>query len=325
MNIKVITFEQWLEIEYRRQKYQKENNPEYHQNMVDRHLEKIKQREALIEKYPFTLAVEGPYPAHEFANRWCWINIGTPQIENCEEIHSEFPGCPIVLQTEYIQTGCYHNKENQRVYWSEKAYIEENVPEHGHSGTWKLIGLGKTGYDYGCCEFCFESESDRDKFVAAIPFFNFGEEYKEMYMSKVAEKNVHQSKWGFHPISFSSSKKLRFINSVYEKAQRLAGSWERWNRKEPQNLVIRRAIRNSSGQKIGSEIVKVWDEPKVCSLFFQKGSTIARNNGFGGKILFASKQARTPQPTPEEVLPFHFTEEEIDQLYESAKEWIDNI
>lgn len=160
-----------------------------------------------------------------------------------------------------------------------------------------------------------------------------------MSATMTAEKTVHQSNWGYHPISFESSKKLRFINGVYAKAQHLAGAWERWDRKLPENRVVKRAVRDASGLKIGTEIVKdnsgnpvAWAEPNICSLFHEKvpshvkyGGYIrgsAKDNGFGEKILSASRQARIPQPTPEDVQPFPFTEEEIDRLYEAAKEWM---
>jgi hypothetical protein len=151
--------------------------------------------------------------------------------------------------------------------------------------------------------------------------------------------DVYQSKWGFHPISKESSKKLRFLNGVYAKAQHMAGAWERWERKQPQNRVQKRILRDSAGQKYGKEIVLddqgkpiPLPEPQICELFHEKvpshvqwGTYIsgrAEDNGFGAKILAASRQARTPQPTQEAVQPFPFTEEEIDRLYESAKNWI---
>jgi hypothetical protein len=150
---------------------------------------------------------------------------------------------------------------------------------------------------------------------------------------------TYQSKWGYHPISLEASKKLRFINGVYAKAQHLAGAWERWERKSPQNRVVKRAIKDDKGLKIKTEVVKdaagkpvPWLEPQVCPLFHDKiaGKVqygtyhwgYAKDNGFGEKILAASRQARTPMPTPEEVAPFLFTEEEIDKLYESAKAWL---
>lgn len=344
--MKVSTFEQYLEIEKRRRDWIVNNRSE---KDLDNHDKRISENEERRNKFKdncpfsFTAVLEGVYPEQDYANRWCWQNIGSRQCGECECSSSEYPGCPLVLATEYIKTGWYPNQAGQRVYWSEKAYIEEKVPQHGHKGIWSSYWLGKTGYDYGFTEYYFQNESDRDKFLAAFPIFNTGENYeeKENDMSTMTEKAVHQSKWGFHPVSLAASKKLRFINGVYAKAQRLAGAWERWERKIPSNRVIRRSIRDAKGLKIGMEVVKdqagnpvPWKEPQVCPLFhvtipsaiskWSRTDGRAEDNGFGEKILFASRQARIPQPTPKDVLPFPFTEEEIDRLYETAKEWNEN-
>jgi len=342
--IHVSTFEEFFKSEEWRRNWIIENSSEKELQAHDKKIsDRDEKRKEYRERFPFTVILQGVYPEHDFVSRWCWQNIGPMQCEECHETSSEYPGCPLVLATEYIQNGWYHNKAGRRVYWSEKAYIEEKVPKHSHEGVWMAYWLGKTGYDYGFSEYYFQNESDRDKFIAATPIFTLGERYeKENEMTTTtAEKAVHQSKWGFHPISLEASKKLRFINGVYAKAQHLAGAWERWERKLPENRVVKRAIKGANGMKVGTEIVKdasgnpvPWVEPQVCSLFHEKvpghvkwGSYIrgfAKDNGFGDKILFASRQARTPQPTPEEVQPFPFTEEEIDRLYETAKTWINN-
>jgi len=162
-----------------------------------------------------------------------------------------------------------------------------------------------------------------------------------MTTTMTTEKKVHQSKWGYHPISREASKKLRFINRVYAAAQHVAGAWERWDRKQPQNRILRRTLKDETGKKY-REIVKdasgkpvPWPEPEVCPLFHTTspgytesyGSIVwgrAKDNGYGQEIIEASRQARTPQPTPEDVKPFPFTEEEIDGLYETAKEWLES-
>jgi len=158
-------------------------------------------------------------------------------------------------------------------------------------------------------------------------------------MNTVVKKAV-QSRFGFHPCSKETSKKLRFLNGVYAKAQHMAGAWERWERKLPHNRVVKRSIKDDKGIKVGTEIVLdaagrpvEWKEPQTCDLFHDKipssvdrwGGKIsgrAEDNGFGGKILAASQQARMPQTTPETVTPLLFSDEEIDRLYAVAKDWL---
>lgn len=342
--IHISTFEEFFKSEDWRRNWIANNRPENEVYAHDKRMsDRDEKRKEYRKRFPFTVILQGAFSEHDFVSRWCWQNIGPKQCEECHESSSEYPGCPLALATEYIKTGWYLTNKNQRVYWSEKAYIEEKVPKHSHEGTWRSMWLGKTGYDYGCGEYYFQNESDRDEFLAAIPIFSLGERYeKDSKMTTLtAEKTVHQSKWGFHPISREASQKLRFINGVYAKAQHLAGAWERWERKRPENRVMKRAIKAPDGVKVGTEIVKdalgnpvFHSEPQVCPLFHETvpghmkyGGYIraaALDNGFGDKILFASRQARTPQPTPADVLSFPFTEEEIDALYETAKSWMDN-
>lgn len=330
--IHISTFEAFNKVEDWRRSWAVINRPEdvsvHDKRMLDQHLK----RNEFRKKFPFSVILEGVYPEHDFVNRWCWQNIGPMQCEECQEIHSEYPGCPLILATEYMRTDWFFTKGDHRKYRSYKAYISEKVPEHGHDGTWLAYWLGKTGYDYGFGEYYFQNELDRDKFLAAIPIFSLGEQYeKESEMTTTIEK-VYQSKFGYHPISFEASKKLRFINGVFAKAQHLAGAWERWNRKLPHNRVMKMAIRDENGRKIGTEIVKNATgqplplvEPQICPLFHVKGSIYARSNGFGERIMYDSRKARTPQPTPEDVQPCTFTEQEIDKLFEAAKSWIDNF
>ena len=162
-------------------------------------------------------------------------------------------------------------------------------------------------------------------------------------------EKVYKSKWGYHPISLEQSKKLRFINKVFAKAQHRAAAWVRWNNKQPQNRILKRVVRNSLGFKIGTEVYKdqfgnplVWKEPDFCDIFYTKipcevwsklngkwgwhnSDTLfkLRSNDLGYKILEASRIARTPKNTLEEVQDFTFTDQEINDLYDKVKKWME--
>jgi len=51
----------------------------------------------------------------------------------------------------------------------------------------------------------------------------------------IEETETHQSRWGFHPCSYETYLKLKFLNKFYVKGLRQIASWERWNRKMPHN------------------------------------------------------------------------------------------
>ena len=86
-------------------------------------------------------------------------------------------------------------------------------------------------------------------------------------MTTMTETKVYQSKWGYHPCDLETYKKLRKLNQWFMKAQREAAEWNRWARKDKQNRVIRKFIRNDQGQKIGCEIVGPKPEPVIDSPF----------------------------------------------------------
>ena len=132
-------------------------------------------------------------------------------------------------------------------------------------------------------------------------------------MDTIEKNEVFMSKWGFHPCSYSTYQKLRKLNSLYERALRLRADWDRWDRKQPQNRVIRKWKRDELGRKIGCEIVGPRLEPKLCPIF--------NNAGYGinhAEIHADYVNAKKPMATREEVKPMVNSVEEIDALYDKA-------
>lgn len=147
------------------------------------------------------------------------------------------------------------------------------------------------------------------------------------------QKTVHQSRWGFHPISREASKKLRFINGVFAKAQHAAAAWVRWDRKDPKNRILKRRDKDGRKQPVLDAEGKpvLMKEPKYNPLFhtvqaFERKETywcvpsLYRSTGLGEKVLSWSRIARMPAPTSDAVQELPVTEEEIEQLYQQVKE-----
>jgi hypothetical protein len=150
---------------------------------------------------------------------------------------------------------------------------------------------------------------------------------------------VHRSRWGFHPVDYPASLKLRAIAKAVRRAQRLAAAWQRWERKQPQNRVSRPRVRNAGGQVVSYGPPVPLPEPLVLAQFTAAedvrgyvydpvakrcghyGAVIRRDlsvKDFG--VLSAAKACRQPAATPAEVksLPPHLTPAEIDRLYALA-------
>ncbi len=130
-------------------------------------------------------------------------------------------------------------------------------------------------------------------------------------------QNVNQSRWGFHSCNRETFLKLKKLQNFYWKALRKQAEWNRWNRKEPQNRLLRKWFRNEKNQKTGFEIIGPKPEPKVYPVFkkwknyyLPDGSHALDDMG----VLADYTNARTPRKTLEEVKPLKFSIEKIDKM-----------
>jgi hypothetical protein len=148
-----------------------------------------------------------------------------------------------------------------------------------------------------------------------------------------------RSRWGFHPCDYSTYRKLKFLNLVYLEAVRKAHAWQRWQRKDPHNRVIRRRIRNAQGQTVGYEPPVPLPEPPLCSMFCRK--TVTRRHvdkkgrhykeGFleecvvleGVEVALDYAACRVPAPAAAAVVPLRLTPTAIDALHERARGWVE--
>lgn len=150
---------------------------------------------------------------------------------------------------------------------------------------------------------------------------------------------VFESRWGFHPCSKEVDRKLRKLNAAYQKALSSASAWRRWERKEPQNRILRQKIYDAQGRVCGRQPVLdalgeslKQPEPKLCPVFCRKvtrkvyydrsGKWVP--NGIDREfvciedygISVSARTARTPAPSKELVRPLALTIEQIDSLLE---------
>lgn len=166
------TYGAWQEEERRDQQQLTLTDSEYVQHYIDHQRELNQQRSLLLVRFPYSVVATGIYPEHDYACRWCWQNIG-PEDGPCSAWHSEYPGCPLVLETERVERVTGTDKSGNVVTWERKEYA--NPGEHRHEGPWSFLWLGKTGYDFGYGEYCFADEADRANFIAAFPTFTWSE------------------------------------------------------------------------------------------------------------------------------------------------------
>jgi hypothetical protein len=153
-----------------------------------------------------------------------------------------------------------------------------------------------------------------------------------------APSAVHQSRWGFHPCSRETDRKLRFLNYVYSLAVQKAAAWKRWNRKAPQNRVAQPRIRDAAGRVVGYAAPIPLKEPAICPVFSRLVTKVVQwhpTKGYdrGGiewtlpetdthRVGEAAQLARTPVALPAHVKPLPLSEARIDELVAEAKAWL---
>lgn len=142
---------------------------------------------------------------------------------------------------------------------------------------------------------------------------------------------VHEGKYGFYPCDWATYRKLKELNMAYDRALHLKAQWERWDRKEPQNRVIRAKIKDSADRVVGYQVAVPMAEPEICPVFCRK---FVKRVQWDKKHLYHKdgkdetfvemiklpiyedyRKARYPAPAEEACGPLSLKLEEIDELH----------
>lgn len=133
-------------------------------------------------------------------------------------------------------------------------------------------------------------------------------------------EQIFETKWGYVAYSYEDYKKLKRLNKIFCKARVHAAQWNRWNRKEPQNRVQKKWIRNEQGQKIGHQVVGPLPEPMVCELFSKKHrwfDTYVTDN----LIEVEYRKSRKPMASKEDVIEAGLSSSKINEMLVKAEQW----
>lgn len=142
---------------------------------------------------------------------------------------------------------------------------------------------------------------------------------------------MFQGKYGWYPCDRETYHKLKKLNMAWNKALHAKARWERWDRKEPQNRVIRNKIRNSNGRVVGYQAPVPMPEPAVSPIFCNKilkNVKIDKKGNYhkdgkietfiemiGLSIYEDYRKARYPVATEAECTSLSMSLSEIDELY----------
>jgi hypothetical protein len=145
---------------------------------------------------------------------------------------------------------------------------------------------------------------------------------------------AHRSKWGWHPCDYETYRLLKALNRLCEQARRQCAAWHRWRRKLPHNRVLRRAVLDERGSKVGWEVAGPRPEPGLTPLFCARRRELTYW-GEDGRPLREARPAETvaladhgvpeayaaarrPAPTEEGVARLRLTPAEVRRLAAEA-------
>lgn len=146
---------------------------------------------------------------------------------------------------------------------------------------------------------------------------------------------AHQGKYGWYPCDLETYHKLKAINLAYDQAIHKMKAWKRWERKDPKNRVIRRKLKDSTGQVVGYGLAEPMSEPEICPVFckkvvkkvyFDKANNYHKNglDWTDVELIESSvyddyRKARYPVASEAEVIQLDIGQGRIDKLYLAIK------
>ena len=103
---------------------------------------------------------------------------------------------------------------------------------------------------------------------------------------------AYQSKWGWHPCDYETFLLLRKLYHRYWQALRRFAEWQRWERKQPHNRVVRARIVDEKGRKIGSRVIGPRPEPPLDPLFCTQQTVVQHRQKDGKGVRIVSQTVR---------------------------------
>lgn len=140
---------------------------------------------------------------------------------------------------------------------------------------------------------------------------------KENCSMSTATATTFESRWGHHPVSYETFRKLKTLHRRYYETVRAVARWVRWDRKTVNQTGPEPAYCPAFVDEKGhwrSIVHKVGDQEFKGMKWYPK---TLNDRG----IIEAYQAARTPAKTPEEVNPIKLSEEQIDRLYNEVEAW----
>jgi hypothetical protein len=115
---------------------------------------------------------------------------------------------------------------------------------------------------------------------------------------RAPQEPIH-GRWGYYPCNYQNWKTLKRLRFLRFVTMRRQAAWARWHRKQPQNRVIWRRLRDAARRPIGWEQLSPWPEPRVPAFMIRedrRGRSVADD-----WVDALYREARRPLPEPRPV------------------------
>lgn len=129
-----------------------------------------------------------------------------------------------------------------------------------------------------------------------------------------------QGRWGFYPCSYELYRKLKRLNYLCLLARQRLAAWERWNRKLPENRILRKytSYQSQTDGRWYREMTVLGPMPEPELAPGVAGTFDLR---LLDVIYTDYRNARFPKASAAEVKPLTLSESKIDSLLASLEEW----
>ena len=140
-------------------------------------------------------------------------------------------------------------------------------------------------------------------------------------MHDLKQHEVSLSRWGFHPCSHETYLKLKELNKLFWKAQRVAGAWLRWNRKDSGNRYYWDYLPSSGPRPKKVRSNRAIPKPQMCSVwgFVSRWGDSAQLDSKG--VCGDYRNARMPCKNRTDVKPLKLSIKQIETMLSQAREW----
>lgn len=147
--------------------------------------------------------------------------------------------------------------------------------------------------------------------------------------SSAQSPQVVRGRWGFYPCGVETYLKLKRLNALVHQSRVIAASWARWNRKQPQNRIVRQTLRDAAGRRAGrvpkldgqGQVIPIPEPRRPIAAAFIRPPGKNFDIDVAELIELDYRNARYPKTSEADVTPLSLTAIQIDEQIARFEKW----